>query len=115
MTKENEDGTHSPNVLGMEALFVDSSKQIGAFKGVTKGGYVIDETWRENDGLVNTVSAKFPIGNPAKDFDINDIPMGVWNVLPTHNGDHMSLQGGLMLTSNVKDLYVKHLSMINSL
>ena len=115
MTKENKDGNHTPEALGMELLFVDSSKQIGAFTGVTKGGYVIDSSWKENDGLVNTVSAKAPIGNPSKDFEENNIPKGVWNVLPTHKGDHMSLQGGLMLTSNVKDLYVKHLSMINSL
>lgn len=115
MTKETKDGTHTPNVLGMEMLFTDSSKQIGSYTGVTKGGYVIDESWQENDGLVNTVSAKAPIGNPSKDFDESSIQKGEWNIMPTHNGDHMSLQGGLMLTSNVKDLYVKHLSMINCL
>lgn len=115
MTRETNNGTHTPVITGMELLFQDSSKQIGAFTGVTKGGFVIDESWQENDGLVNTVSATAPIGNPSKAYDENNITTGVWNILPVHKGDHMSLQGGLMLTSDVKNLYVKHLSMINSL
>lgn len=114
-TVENEDGTHSPVEKKMEALFISSSKAMGAFTGVTEDGYVIDESWQENDGLVNTISAKAPFYAPAKDYDAENVEKGVWNIMPTYDGDHMSLQGGLTKTNDVKDLYVALLSMINSL
>ena len=60
-----------------------------AYKGKTKGGVVIDESWRENDGLVNTISAVAPFGAPSKPLDRADIRPGIWNVFPTLDGDHM--------------------------
>lgn len=52
----------------------------------------------------------------SKDFDANNIPKGVWNVMPTYHGDHMSLQGGLLKTNtDVERLYTEHLNMINCL
>ena len=82
---------------------------------MTKGGYVIDESWQENDGLVNTISAKAPFGAPQQNFDPANVPKGVWNILPVYQGDHMSLQGGLFKTNDVKGLYLEYLSRINSL
>jgi len=114
-TTKNADGTWSPVESKMESLFVSSSKAIGAFKGVTEGGYEIDETWRENDGLVNTISATAPFGAPSADYVKGSVQAGVWNIMPTYDGDHMSLQGGMTKPNEVKDLYVEHLSMINSL
>ncbi|MBQ8782309.1 MAG: hypothetical protein IJZ57_00855 [Clostridia bacterium] len=82
----------------------------------TFGGYEFGEEWFENDGLVNTISAKAPTNARSKDFDANDIPKGVWNVMPTYHGDHMSLQGGLLKTNtDVERLYTEHLNMINCL
>ena len=43
-------------VKKMERLFVMQGCQIGAYAGKTAGGVIIDERWRGNDGLVNTVS-----------------------------------------------------------
>ena len=114
-TVKNDNGTYSPVESKMEPLFVSSSKAMGAFVGETKGGYVIDESWQENDGLVNTISAKAPSSSPAKDYDAENVEKGVWNIMPTYDGDHMSLQGGLTKVNDVKDLYVTVLSMINSL
>lgn len=114
-TVKNEDGTYSPVESKMESLFVSSSKAMGAFTGTTKGGFVIDESWRENDGLVNTISAKAPSSSPVTDYDKDNVQKGIWNVMPTYNGDHMSLQGGMTKPNDVKSLYVEHLSMINSL
>ncbi len=115
MTTENEDGTHTPVKKNMESLFVDSSAAIGAFTGTTRGGYVIDKSWCENDGLVNTISATAPFSDPSTPFDKDNVEKGIWNVMPTHDGDHMSLQGGLLKTSNIKDFYMTYISMINSL
>ncbi len=114
-TEQKADGTWSPVEKKMESLFVASSKAMGAYTGETKGGYAVDEAWQQNDGLVNTLSATAPFGSPQKAFDINNIEKGMWNVMPTYDGDHMSLQGGMTKPNNVRDFYVEHLSMINSL
>lgn len=100
---------------GMEGLFAMRSAQIGAYTGKTKGGFVIDDTWRENDGLVNTVSAKAPIGAPSKDLDRNNIAKGVWNVFPTIEGDHMWLQGGLMHKHDIRGFYLELLELISGI
>lgn len=115
MTTENEDGTYSPVSDNMEFLFTSSSEELGSFTGTTQGGYVIDESWFENDGLVNTISAKYPFSDPHTDFVAGEVQKGIWNVMPTYYGDHMSLQGGMTVVNNVKPFYVEHLSMINSL
>lgn len=114
-TEQKADGTWSPVEKKMESLFVASSKAMGAYTGETKGGYSVDKAWQQNDGLVNTLSATAPFGAPQKAFDINNIEKGIWNVMPTYEGDHMSLQGGMTKPNNVRDFYVEHLSMINSL
>lgn len=114
-TTQAEDGTYSPVESKMESLFVSSSKAMGAYTGITEGGYVLDETWQQNDGLVNTISAKAPSDAPVKDYEEGNVQTGVWNVMSTYNGDHMSLQGGLTKINDVKDLYVELLSMINEL
>ena len=114
-TEQNEDGTYSPISGKMESLFIASSKAMGAYTGVTAGGYVVDESWQENDGLVNTISALYPSDAPYKDYNAENVEKGIWNVMPIYDGDHMSLQGGLLKTNEVKRFYVEHLSMINSL
>ncbi len=100
---------------GMEPLFVMKSCQMGAYTGITKGGKVIDESWRDNDGLVNTLSASCPLGEPSMPLDRKHIRTGVWNVFPTHHGDHMSLQGGLMRRHDIRAFYRDLAGMIGSL
>lgn len=114
-TTKNEDGTYSPDTKKMESLFVSSSEEMGKYTGVTKGGFVIDETWLENDGLVNTVSALAPSSAPSTEYKEGNVNKGEWNIMPVYDGDHMSLQGGMTKINDVKCFYVEHLSMINSL
>ena len=121
---------------------------------------MIDEKWRENDGLVNTFSARAPIGEPQQEIDYKGnlqqstgtaqqttgsasrstgssqlqagcnvqetksssgkiqqgtITPGIWNILPTFDGDHMSLQGGLTKQRDVKEFYLNLLQMVSSL
>ncbi len=113
-TRRQEDGAHRPR-KGMEPLFVMRSCQIGAYAGKTAGGVALDGRWRENNGLVNTVSAMVPAGAPSKPLDRRDIACGVWNVFPTLNGDHMWLQGGLMRRHDIRDFYLDMLRMIDPL
>ena len=88
---------------------------MGKLKETTPKGFVVDETWFMNDGLVNTISALAPIGAPQKEFDEKNISRGEWNIMPIYDGDHMSLQGGMTIKNEVKEFYLNHLEMINSL
>ena len=77
------------------------------------GGTEIDESWRENDGLVNTLSAKAPLGAPAQPLDRDAVRPGIWNVLPIVEGDHMWPQGGLLRRYDIRDFYRELLAMID--
>ena len=115
-TTKNEDGTYTANSETMEILFRSSANEIGKLTGTTDGGFVVDESWLENDGLVNTVSSFAPSSAPSKEFDKNSIEKGVWQIMPTYQGDHMSLQGGLFkVNTDVFDYYTVHFDMINKL
>lgn len=115
MSSKDENGNWQADTDGMEPLFVNSAKLICKYTGVSGNGTVLDETWQENDGLVNTISALAPFNDPQREFDKNSIEPGVWNIMPVYRGDHMSLQGGLMKNNNVRLFYIEHISMINSI
>ena len=108
------DGTYVPR-RGIEPLFAARSRQIGAYTGRTAGGIIVDGTWRENDGLVNTVSAMVPAGAPWKPLDREKIQQGLWNVYPAIDGDHMWLQGGLIHKHDIRPFYQDLLAMLSSL
>ena len=114
-TVHRNDGTWKPETRIMEPLYVYRAAQMGAYSGRTRGGVTIGEEWRENDGLVNTLSAKAPMGAPSRPLDREHIQKGVWNVFPVYHGDHMSLQGGLMHRRDVRELYTDLLDMIRGL
>ncbi|MBE6784479.1 MAG: hypothetical protein E7536_10785 [Ruminococcaceae bacterium] len=115
-TTKQEDGTYKADTKIMEGMFQSSADEMGAYTGVTEGGYVFDESWLENDGLVNTISAMAPSSAPSAQYEEGNVKPGVWTVMPTYRGDHMSLQGGMMKTNvHVHELYLTHLNMINSL
>ena len=112
--EKQPDGTFLP-ARGMEPLFVARSRQIGAYSGRTAGGMAVDESWRENDGLVNTVSAMVPTGAPSKPLNRENAERGMWNVFPVVRGDHMWLQGGLMHRHDIRLFYLDLLTMISGL
>ncbi len=113
-SERQPDGTFKP-VPGMEPLFVMRSAQIGAYSGKTIGNIVIGEEWRENDGLVNTISAMVPTGAMSKPLDRDCIEPGLWNVFPRYKGDHMSLQGGMMRRHDIREFYRDLLQMVAGL
>ena len=112
-TVKRPDGTWVPDLKMVEPLFAMRAFQIGAYAGKTKGGFVLDESWRENDGLVNTLSARAPLGAPQEDLDPEKVEPGVWNVFPVFAGDHMSVQGGMMRVCDVVDFYKELLELIS--
>ncbi len=114
-TEKAEDGTWKPVKKLMERMFLDSAAAMGSYTGTTPGGFVIDETWLENDGLVNTVSSMAPLGAPEKAYDPETVEPGIWNVMPVYVGDHMSLQGGMTKRNNIRQYYTDLLKMIDHL
>ena len=115
MTDIDENGNSVPDKAHMENMFTVSSREMGCYTGYTAGGYYLDESWQPNDGLVNTISARAPFGAPQRELDRNNIRPGIWNVMPTYRGDHMSLQGDLLKTNEIRGLYVDLIKMINTI
>lgn len=112
-TVRNPDGTWSPK-RGIEPLLVMRASLMGAYTGKTAGGITVDETWRENDGLVNTISATVPTGAPSRTLDRDNIEPGLWNVFQKVEGDHMWPQGGLYVQSHdIRPFYLDLLTMIS--
>ena len=114
-TYPNGEGNQVPKKTKMEGIFRKTSRLMGAYTGVTAGGVVIDDTWRENDGLVNTVSARAPFGAPVKDYEPGNVQPGIWNVLPTQHGDHMSVIGGMLKRKNMRPFYLELMRMLDAL
>ncbi|MBQ3795125.1 MAG: hypothetical protein II842_02385 [Butyrivibrio sp.] len=109
----NEQGEVVPNPDITENMFLKGATYISRYTGYTKGGFYIDESWQSNDGLVNEVSAKAPIGAASIEYsEGQQLKPGIWYVMPTVTGDHMSLQGGLTKRVNVKPFYLELARMI---
>ncbi len=115
-TRVRDDGLLEPDPAITESLFMKGSTYMSRYTGTTAGGFYVDESWQQNDGLVNTVSAGAPIGAPSADYVEGRAPTpGIWNVMPVTVGDHMSLQGGLTKRVNVKPFYLKLVQMLSGL
>ena len=112
---QQADGTYAPDESKTELLFLKAGTLMGRHTATTPKGYTVDESWFMNDGLVNTISATAPFNAPQQAYDENNIPKGVWHILPVYDGDHTSLQGGIMKKNDVKAFYVEHLTRINTL
>ena len=62
-----------------------------------RDGAGMPRDWLPNDGLVNTISARYPGGAPHADFAPGQTPVrGVWQVLPVEHLDHLAAIGGVM-------------------
>lgn len=75
-------------------------------------GIVYDESWHANDALVNTESAKYPIDEPHKDYDADNVEKGVWNVMPVQKGDHGAAIGLFSDEGQVKSFYLNLCEML---
>ena len=115
VTVRDESGkwVHDPNEV--EIFYRGGVERMSTWTGYTAGGYYVDESWLENDGLVNTISAKAPFGAPQQPFDENNIRPGVYNVFETFHGDHMSLMGGFFIRTNIREIYAPILDTINNI
>ncbi len=74
-------------------------------------GLVFDDSWRDNDGLVNTPSGRNPINEPAKEYDGNIEP-GIWNIMPVLTGDHGQAAGLFANKNKLRDFYTSLAKML---
>ena len=112
----NEKGEFIPDPAITESMFMKSAMLMSAYKGVTANGLIIDETWQQNDGLVNTISSMAPFNAPAEQFtSAENLHKGVWTVMPVIRGDHMSVQGGMTKRRKVKAFYRELAELISTL
>ena len=109
------DGSFRPVRSLSEPMYRRISARMGAFTGVTAGGTVTAEEWRDNDGLVNTVSAGAPSGAPSVPFDPENVRPGVWNVMPVRRCSHIGLKGGLLKYRDVLPFHLELLEMVRGL
>ncbi len=109
-------GNHIP-VFGINVLMFPYAFAIGRYTGVTAGGRVVDERWLENDGLVNTISARAPFNEPSKVYYTGEkVEPGIWYIMPTQNMDHLEFSGGMLNISwsRIRNFYLNHLSLVTS-
>jgi len=57
-------------------------------------GYA-DASWQANDGMVNTISARYPLGAAHTAYDANHIVPGTWLVHEDEDYDHFEFIGGI--------------------
>ncbi len=113
-TKADENGNHIADD-GTFPLLYPFASMIGSYKVNTVTDYPIDESWLENDGLVNTVSEGAPFDEDSREFNYGDeVQASVWNKLPTVKGDHGFADGLMSTKTEVLDRYTDMLELINS-
>ena len=111
-TKEISNGTHIPDSnmslkLWPAALIMGQSSRFGT-------------EWNMNDGVVNTISMKYPINlqnqeAPNKAFDSDNIEKGVWQVMDLIHYDHSEIIGHSLLGMNHDELKYFFLTICNRL
>lgn len=116
VTMPDAQGVQVPDPTITEGMFMKSAILMGHYSGSTAGGFVIDESWRSNDGLVNEVSAKTPSSAPGKVYSPEEaLVSGIWYEMPTTVGDHMYFQGGMTKRVNIRPFYLDMVQMISAL
>ncbi|HZK39053.1 MAG TPA: lipase [Clostridia bacterium] len=114
-TKENTlTGNHLP-ALDTLLVLMPTALLMGRYAENTVSDIEIDKSWLPNDGLVNVVSARYPLGEPWKDFDADNIESGKWNVMPTRNGDHGTAIGLNAGTEETHSFYTQLFTTIDKI
>lgn len=113
-TKSSLTGNHVPD-LDTLPILMPVALLIGRYDKNTSTDFPIDETWLENDGLVNVVSAKHPANDEWQDFDSENIVKGKWNVMSVRRGHHGSVIGMDGDTDETHKFYTDHFGIIDGM
>ncbi len=107
--------TRVPGESLIDPLFVKSSAYMGCYSCKTQAGFVAGDDWHANDGLVNTVSARAPLGAPHKPLDRGNVEKGVWNVMSDLRADHSYFTGGYLKKQNPHPFFQDLMELLESL
>jgi triacylglycerol lipase len=107
-------GTYVP-IASTFAVLQPFTLMIGSFSNNRITDYEITEDWYANDGLVSVHSALYPFNAPHKDYESDNIPAGIWNVMPVSTGDHGNAIGIGVSKEQVVSFYVDMIEMIETL
>ena len=92
---------------------------MGTYSRNDAGKVVIDKSWYQNDGIVNSVSHRAPNGHPVVNYVAGSTPQkGVWNYMGNRDGwDHFDVIGILSdkSQSTVTDFYFSHAAFLRTL
>lgn len=97
-------------VIFLTALTMGILKFTDPVTGVDYNG-----AWLANDALVNTESSKYPLDEPFKIFDGENIEKGVWQIMPVEQGDHGSAIGLFADVQETQTFYLEMCEMLNNL
>ena len=107
-------GTYAP-IPSTFAVLQPFTIMIGSFKNNRITDYQLSEEWFANDGLVSVHSALYPFNAPHKDYEADNIPSGIWNVMPLSTGDHGNAIGIGVSKEEVVSFYLDMINMIEGL
>ena len=114
-TSENSKGVQFPNKAMLPGLALFAAL-IGRHKETTDDGYVCDDDWMPNDGVVNTLSAKAPSTEPSVEYQKGmEIRPGIWHVMPVIIGNHGSVIGWSRPKEMTMPLYLSQLKRLDAL
>ena len=115
-TVKDEDGKWKfDESLNIEFPVRSTGERMMNLTGTTPKGFVVDESWLENDGMVNTISAGAPLNAPSAPLDRSSIKPGIWYVREAYRGDHMAFCGDLFTPNNIRPFFADWMNMINEI
>lgn len=97
------------------AILVPFAALMGAYSHNNATDFEIDESWLENDGLVNVISAEYPFDDPHTAYNPDSIQKGIWNVMPLSTGDHGNAIGIGVSEEQTMEYYNGMIQMIEAL
>ena len=115
LTEADPTGEYQVPMIGTDSAMWMSSYLMERMSLTTIGGHVIDSSWYENDGLVNTISQIAPFDDEYVQISESpdEIKHGRWNVLPTDIMAHTSVVGGLFKISDIRETFYELCDLIN--
>lgn len=110
-TYRNITGNYLPKVTMRTGLWY-SAKKIGCYTNryeevIGENGSMtyISKAWKPNDGMVNSISARYPLDEPHTSYDENNIVQGIWLVKSDQEMDHLDFNGGIV---NAKPITIRN-------
>ncbi len=102
-------GAYMPKA-DMMLVLLPFSMTMGTYKNSGEVAYTVDgsyyggmdTSWMANDGMVNTISSRYPLGASHKDYNVNDISSGIWLVHPDRDDDHFSIIGNFVISEPIR-------------